>query len=58
MMTRRMRLRLKTALFDLGDQLYALAGAGTDQGIRHRWLATAGQQVSELGWRLRRPHDH
>ena len=48
-----MRRHLKLALFSLSDQLCAWAGAGTGEGVRHRWLFEAGHQVGELGWRLR-----
>lgn len=48
-----MRRRLRCALYSLCDWICALAGAGTDEGVRHPWLFEIGHQVSELGWRLR-----
>jgi hypothetical protein len=53
-MTELMRRKLKDILFSLSDRICAHAGAGSDEGVRRRWLFEVGHLVGELGWKLRR----
>lgn len=52
-----MRRRVRDVLWWLSDALCALAGAGSDEGVRHPWLFEAGHQLGELSWKLREADD-